>query len=235
MRIRVLIADDHQILRQGLRAMLEKEPNIEVVGEVENGRAAVQMAKKLAPHVVLMDVAMPDLNGLDATRQIRNESPKVKVIALSMHDDRRFVLNMLKCGASGYLLKDCAFKEILQAIHSVMDDRSYLSLGITDHVVKGLVYGSPGDGATAFSLLTPREREVLQLIAEGNSTQKIADMLYVSMKTVETHRVTMMNKLNIFNVAQLTKYAISEGLTSVKLSSPSSQEAVAGKAAGSSP
>jgi DNA-binding NarL/FixJ family response regulator len=216
MAITVLIADDHQIVRQGLRTLLEREPDLKVVAQSEDGRTTVRLARELAPEVIIMDVAMPDLNGIEATRQIVTERPQVKVIALSMYADRRFVVNMLKAGASGYLLKDCAYEELVRAIRVVLAHKTYLSPGVTDIVVKDYVQGTPDQGASVFSLLSPREREVLQLMSEGKSTNQIADSLHVSVKTVETHRQQVMHKLNIHNVAGLTKYAIREGLTSVE-------------------
>jgi DNA-binding NarL/FixJ family response regulator len=217
MAIKVLIADDHQIVRQGLRTLLEGEPDLKVVAQSEDGRTTVRLARELAPEVIIMDVAMPDLNGIEATRQIVTERPQVKVIALSMYADRRFVVNMLKAGASGYLLKDCAYEELVRAIRVVLAHKTYLSPGVTDIVVREYAQGGPTDqGASVFSLLSPREREVLQLMSEGKSTNKIADSLHVSVKTVETHRQQVMHKLNIHNVAGLTKYAIREGLTSVE-------------------
>lgn len=217
MAINVIIADDHQIVRQGLRILLEKEPNLEVVAEADDGRTTVRLVRELHPDVVIMDVAMPDLNGIEATRQIVMESPKVKVIALSMYADKRFVVNMLKAGASGYLLKDCAFEELTRAIQVVSSHRTYLSSGVTDLVVKDYVSGSPPSAPSVFSVLTPREREVLQLMSEGKSTNMIADCLHVSVKTIETHRQQVMQKLNLRSIAELTKYAIREGLTSLEI------------------
>jgi DNA-binding NarL/FixJ family response regulator len=216
MAIKVLIADDHQIVRQGLRTLLEKEPDLQVVAEADDGRATVQLVREMLPDVVIMDVAMPDLNGIEATRQIVAEFPKIKVIALSMYADRRFVVNMLKAGASGYLLKECAFEELVRAIRLVLSHKTYLSPGVTDIVVKDFVQGAPGTEPSVFSVLSPREREVLQLMAEGKSTSQIASSLYVSVKTVETHRQQVMQKLNIHSIAELTKYAIREGLTSLE-------------------
>ncbi len=215
MNIRIIIADDHQIVRQGLSTLLAKEPDMEVVAEAENGRKAVQLTKEMSPHVVIMDVNMPDLNGIEATRQILHANPGVRVIALSMHTDRRFVVNMLKAGASGYLLKDCAFEELAQAIRLVMANKTYLSPGVSDIVIKDYVQGLSAPGSSAFSVLTAREREVLQLMAEGKSTSQIAEHLHISVKTVETHRQQVMHKLGIHSIAELTKYAIREGLTSL--------------------
>lgn len=216
MATRIIIADDHQILRQGLKTLLEKEPDMEVVAEAEDGRKTVLLVKELIPHIVIMDVNMPDLNGIEATRQILTEYPEVKVIALSMHADRRFVINMLKAGAHGYLLKDCAFEELAHAIRLVMANKTYLSPGVAEIVVKDYVHRLPSPTQSAFSVLTAREREVLQLMAEGKSTSQIADLLHISVKTVETHRQQIMHKLGIRSVAELTKYAIREGLTSLE-------------------
>ncbi|MDI6852896.1 MAG: response regulator transcription factor [Deltaproteobacteria bacterium] len=216
MSIRIIIADDHQIVRQGLSTLLAKEPDMEVVAEAENGRKVVQLAKELSPHIVIMDVNMPDLNGIEATRQILHASPAIKVIALSMHTDRRFVVNMLKAGASGYLLKDCAFEELSHAIRLVMANKTYLSPGVSDIVIKDYVQGLSTPGSSAFSVLTAREREVLQLMAEGKTTSQIAEHLHISVKTVETHRQQVMHKLGIHSIAELTKYAIREGLTSLE-------------------
>ena len=217
MGIRIIIADDHQILRQGLKSLLEKEPDMEVVGEAENGRRILTLVKELVPHVVVMDVKMPELNGIEATRQILSELPQVKVIALSMCGDHHFVTNMLKAGAHAYLLKEGAFEELIQAIRLVMNNKTYLSPGVTGIVVEDYVNGSPGPAQTVFSMLTPREREVLQLLAEGKRTSEIAELLHIGVKTVETHRWQIMNKLGIRNLAELTKYAIREGLTSLEL------------------
>ena len=215
MTIKVFIADDHQIVRQGLRTLLEREPDLEVVAEAENGRSTVRLARERHPEVIIMDVAMPDLNGIEATRQIISEMPKVKVIALSMYADRRFVANMLKAGASGYLLKDCASEELVRAIRVVMAHKTFLSPGVADIVVKDYVQAPLGREASVFSILSNREREVLQLMAEGKSTNQIAECLHVSVKTVETHRQQMMQKLKMHSVAELTKYAIREGLTTL--------------------
>lgn len=210
MSIRVLLADDHKIVREGLRSLLEKQHGIEVIAEAENGRTAVRLARKLSPDVVVMDIAMPDLNGIGATFQIIAESPGVKVIALSMHSDRRFVARMFKAGASGYLLKDCAFEELDRAINAVVANQIYLSPGIAGVVVEDFVSHLPDTD------LTPRECEVLQLLAEGNGTKQIASRLHVSVKTIEAHRRQIMEKLGIHSIAELTKYAIREGLTSLE-------------------
>ena len=215
MKIKVLLADDHQILREGLRAMLEKEYNMEVLGEAADGREALRLIREKTPDVIVMDITMPGLNGVEATRQIRTEFPQIKVVALSMHDDKRFVLNMLKAGASGYLLKDGGFKEVVKAINAVMANKTYLSPDITDVVLTDYLKNLKLQEVSVFALLSPREREVLQLIAEGKTTLQIADVMHVSAKTIETHRHHIMQKLQITSIAELTKYAIREGLTDI--------------------
>lgn len=214
MSLRILLADDHKITRQGLRSLLEKQPDIEVVAEAEEGRTAVRLARELVPNVVIMDVRMPDLNGMQATHQIVSEFPKVKIIALSMHSDSMFVVEMLRSGASGYVLKDCAFEELTRAIRTVMDNKIYLSPAISGVVVDDYLHRLQKVDYSDSEVLSDREREVLQLLAEGKSTKQIALKLHISNKTVETHRRQIMNKLDIHTVAQLTKYAISRGLTS---------------------
>jgi two-component system response regulator NreC len=217
--IKVVLADDHQIVRHGLRSLLSAEPDIVVVGEADNGRAVVRLVQELSPQVVIMDISMPDLNGIEATRQILSDFSGVKVIALSMHSDSLFVLNMFKAGASGYLLKDCALEELVKAVRTVMNRKVYLSPSISDIVVKDFVIGwSPEDSSSsAYSILTAREREVLQLMAEGKTTTQIAESLCISVKTVEAHRKQLMTKLDIHSVAELTKYAIRQGLTTLEV------------------
>jgi len=212
--MKIIIADDHKIVREGLRALIDKQQGMEVVGEADNGRLVVQMAKDLSPDVVIMDIAMPDMNGIEASRSILAELNNVKIIGLSMHSDRRFVVEMLKAGASGYLLKDCAFEELIQAIRTVHSDHIYLSPEISDIMIKDYVHNI-SDSPSVFSLLTTREREVFQLLAEGKSTKEIAFALGVSIKTVETYRQQVMEKLDIHSIAELTKFAIREGITSL--------------------
>lgn len=216
MSTKILLADDHKIIREGLRALLEKEPDMEVVGEAQDGLTTIKLAKKLLPNIVIMDIGMPDMNGIDATRQIFSETQGIKVIALSMHSDRRFVLQMLKAGASGYLLKDSAFEELALAIKTVMAGQPYLSPKIMDVVIKEYIVSLPKNEESVFTKITVREREVLQLITEGKSTKQIAAFLNVSVKTIETHRQQIMEKLDIHSIAELTKYAIREGLTSLE-------------------
>lgn len=217
MSIRIIIADDHQIVRQGLRVLLEKEPDMQVVGEAEDGPSTVRMAKELAPHVILMDIKMPVLNGIEATRQILTDLPDVKIIALSMYPDQRFVTNMLRSGARGYVLKDCAFEELIQAIRMVVANKTYLCPSVTEVVVKDYVNLNPSPNQNSFAVLTAREREVLRLLTEGRRTSQIAQLLEISVKTVDTHRQQIIHKLGIRSLAELTKYAIREGLTSLEL------------------
>ena len=215
MSIRIIIADDHEIVRNGLRSLIEKEPDIEVIAEADNGRTAVRIALELAPDVVIMDIGMPDMNGIEAARQIIVAMPAIKVIALSMHAEKRYVMEMLKAGASGYILKDNAYEELARAIRTALNNRTYLSPQVAEIVIGDYVQLAQTANCSVFSLLSPREREVLQLLAEGNSTAQIADRLCVSVKTVETYRQHIMEKLNIRSIAELTKYAIREGLTSL--------------------
>ena len=217
MSTRIIIADDHTIVRHGLAKLIEAEDDMEVIAQTENGLSTVELARELSPDVVVMDVAMPDLNGIDATQQILHENPKIEVLALSMHSGKKFVTAMLQAGATGYLLKDCALEELISAIRTVIDGKTYLSPSITDIVVQSYVRNADRKDNSAFSILSQREREVLQLMAEGNTTKQIALRLHISPKTVEGHRLRLMNKLDIDNVAQLTKYAIQEGLTSPEL------------------
>jgi len=213
MSTKILLADDHQIMREGLVALLEQEPGLEVVGQAADGRAAVRLARELSPQVVVMDVTMPDLNGIDATRQILEENRQIKVVALSMHADRRFVKGMLQAGASAYLLKHSASQELIQAIQLVMNNRVYLSPEVAGVVVED--YKAPASDSSAFAVLTPREREVLQLVAEGKTPRQIAGALHLGLKTVEAYRRQIMEKLGLNSIAELVKYAVREGLASL--------------------
>jgi len=213
---RILLADDHKIIREGLRTLIEKQADMKVVAEAEDGRTTVRLANELQPDVVIMDISMPDLNGIEAARQVSSDCPGMKIVALSMHSDRRFVIEMFKAGSSGYMLKDCAFEELARAIREVTANRIYLSPSISDKVISDYIRNLPPEEESAFSALSHREREVLQVLAEGFSTKEIAAKLSVSTKTVETHRQNIMHKLGIFSVAELTKYAIREGLTSLE-------------------
>ena len=211
MNIRILLADDHEILRHGLSRSFQQTEDIEVIGQAKDGHTAVELARELSPTIIVMDIGMPDLNGVEATRLITKESPRVKIIGLSMHSSNKYVREMFKAGASGYLLKDCPFDELAKAIRTVAEGKAYVSPSIGETVINNYV-GDPEE-ETAFSLLSQREREVLQLLSEGKTTKQVAGQLHISPKTVEAHRLRIMNKLKIDNIAQLTKYAIQEGLT----------------------
>jgi len=216
MKTRIILADDHKVMRAGLRNLISQESDLEVVAEASTGREAVELCHEHEPDLVLMDIAMPELNGIEACRQVRDELPRVRVLALSMHADKQYAAGMLGAGASGYLLKDCAYDELVEAIRTVAAGRTYLSPEITGVVLRDYVDRLSGrDAESAFSVLTDREREVLQLVAEGHTTKQIAEKLYVSVKTVESHRQNIMDKLEIRTIAELTKYAIREGLTSL--------------------
>ncbi len=215
MKTRILIADDHKILRAGLCALLEKQPDMEVIGEADSGARAVSLAKKKSPHLIIMDINMPDMNGIEATKRILSENDGIKVLALSMYADKGYVINMLKAGASGYLLKDCALEELANAIRAIMDNKTYLSPVLVDSILKDLIDLATKDDLSVYSILTSREREVLQRLAEGRTTKEIAFDLGISIKTVETHRQQISAKLGMSSIAELTKYAIREGLTSL--------------------
>jgi len=214
MTIRLLLADDHPIYRAGLRLLLEKQPDVEILAEFGDGLGAVEAARTQKPDLVVIDVSMPGMNGLEATRRITAESPRVKVLCLSMHSDRRFVDAALRSGARGYLLKECALEQLVSAIRAVLAGQIYVSPGLGDVVLDG--YRAEGHVGSALSLLTSREREVLQLLAEGHATIDIAKRLCVSVKTVGTHREHLMQKLRTQSLSGLTKFAIREGLTSAE-------------------
>ncbi len=213
MTIRILLADDHKIVREGLKALLDKESGIEVAAVAEDGRSAVQLALELHPDVAVIDIGMPGMNGIEATRCIAVDNPGTRILVLSMHSARRYVLEALSAGAKGYILKDCASEELARALRIVAANETYLSPKIAGILVKDCVNLLPVEREANASILSRREREVLQLIAEGHNTKEIAYMLDVSAKTVETHRQQLMKKLNLQSVAGLTRYAIREGLT----------------------
>lgn len=215
MPVRILLVDDHHMIREGLRSLLENDTGFEIVGEADNGRRAVELAAEVKPDVVIMDVAMPTLNGVEATQRILQNAPGTKVVALSMHTDRQYVGRMLEAGACAYVLKDSAFEELAVAIETVLSGRTYLCPRVASVVVDSYVR-KPAEGKDTIARLTPREREVLQLTAEGHSTKEIAFSLNVSVKTIETHRRNIMEKLDIHSVAELTKYAVRLGLTSLE-------------------
>jgi two-component system NarL family response regulator len=209
MTTRILLVDDHELMREGLRSILEKDKDVEIVGETSSGREAVALARTLEPDVVVMDVGMKDLNGIDASRQIRSEFPDVQVIALSSHSDSRYVSAMLEAGACGYVLKANAYADLREALRAAQQGKIYLCAEVTRAVVDASLRG----GGPVASVLSEREREVLQLLAEGLTSPQIGKRLYIATSTVETHRRAIMRKLDIHSVADLTKWAIREGLT----------------------
>ncbi len=210
MSIRIVVADDHNLVRGGICALLKNETDLVVVGEAKNGREAIQAVQDVKPDVVLMDISMPEMNGLEATCRIRSEFPKVKVLCLSMHKEDDIVASALEMGAAGYLVKDCCREELVRAIRTVAAHQTYISPSVAAQVVERL---RACPGKQPISMLTSREREVLQLLAEGYSTKKIASLLRLSIKTIASHREHLMQKLGIANVAGLTKFAIQHGLT----------------------
>jgi DNA-binding NarL/FixJ family response regulator len=208
--MRILIADDHTLVRAGLTSLIARLPEMEVVAEAADGRQALRLVRDLQPDIVLMDIAMPGLNGLESAERIHGIHPKVKIIILSMHASEEYVAQALKAGASGYLLKDAATAELEMALKSVSMGQFYLSPSISRQVVDNFLRGGP----TGVELLTPRQREILQLIAEGKGTRDIAETLHLSVKTVETHRAQLMERLDIHDVAGLIRYALKKGLIS---------------------
>jgi two-component system response regulator NreC len=212
-RIRVLLADDHRMMREGIRALLERQDDIEVVAEAADGREAVHLATQLCPDVVVMDVSMPMLNGIEATRQIRRDCPGVRVLILTVHESEDYVAQLLSAGASGYIIKRAAGDELVSAIRTVYEGEAFLHPSIAKVVIEDYVRRlQEGDGVSAQDVLTAREREVLQLIAEGYTNREIADLLHLSIKTVQNHRSNIMNKLDLHDRGELIKYAIQQGI-----------------------
>ena len=209
-KLRIIIADDHTLVRAGLVTLINRMPDAEVVGEAGDGRELLKLVRELQPDVALMDIAMPGLNGLEAAERVHNDYPKIKVVILSMHANEEYVAQALKAGASGYLLKDAATAELEMALKVVAQGQFYLSPSISRQVVDSYLHGGP----TGLDLLSPRQREILQLIAEGKSTREIAELLHLSVKTVETHRAQLMDRLDIHDTAGLVRYALRKGLIS---------------------
>jgi DNA-binding NarL/FixJ family response regulator len=216
--IRILLADDHSLVRAGIRALVQRVNGVEVVGEASNGREAFRLVKECEPDVVLMDVAMPELNGLDAIPRILQQDPKIAVIILSMHATREYVQRALQAGAAGYVLKNAAVDELETAIRTVARGEKYLTPAISEQVIAGM--SAPkreaGGSPVPAESLTQRQREILQLIAEGRTTREIAKILHISVKTVETHRTLLMARLNLHEVAGLVRYAIRIGLVTLE-------------------
>jgi two-component system response regulator NreC len=215
-KIRVLIADDHRLVRAGIRSLLEGHSDIEVVGEAGSGQEAIEQTMRLQPDVILMDIAMGDLSGLEATQEIKERAPQVNVLALTMHDREEYFFAMLKAGALGYVLKESEPAELLAAIRAVQRGEAFLSPGVTKAVLEDYLAQHPNQIASRYDSLSLREKEVLRLAAEGKTTREIADILHLSAKTVEKHRASMMHKLGLHSLPELIKYAIRKGLIEVE-------------------
>jgi two-component system, NarL family, response regulator NreC len=212
---RILLADDHVVMRSGLRLLLERQPNLQVVAEAADGQEAVRLAAAEKPEVVIMDIAMPHLNGVEATRQIVNRNPETAVVILSMHSDESYVLRSLKAGARAYLLKDSAEADLIAAIHAIQEGKSFFSPGVRRILKEDYMHQLAKLGVEdTYELLTPREREVLQLVAEGKSNKEVANLLNLSLYTVETHRTHILQKLNLHSVPELILYAVRKGIIS---------------------
>jgi two-component system response regulator NreC len=214
-KIKVLVADDHTILRQGIKSLLANEEEIEVIGEAKDGREALTIIEETLPDVILMDIAMPGLNGLEATRRIKKKFPRMKVLVLTMYTNEEYIFQILNAGANGYLVKETAFQDLISAIKAVYKNEAFMSPSISKKVINSYIKRAQNDEEVTCEVLTTREREILQLIAEGNSSKKIAELLFISPKTVETHRTHIMDKLNIHNRTGLVKYAIRKGIVDV--------------------
>lgn len=212
-KLKIVLAEDHTILREGLRALLSADPGFEIIGEAQNGREAVRCVERLEPDLLLMDLSMPRMSGMDAIREIKNRYPDIKIIALTVHKTEEYLLTTLKAGADGYVLKDATHEELVMAIKNVMSGKSYLSPGVSEKVIEGYLEGRESNRSLSpWETLSQREREVLKLIAEGFKNKEIAEDLCISLKTVEKHRANLMKKLDLHNAAALTVYAVQKGL-----------------------
>lgn len=214
-KIKIIIVDDHRIVREGIRNLLSSESDIEVLAECENGREAIKLVHKHNPDVTLMDISMPELNGIEAIAQITHSMPNTRIIILTMHSEHSFIWKAFKAGAYAYLLKDCAAEELVAAIRHVNSGKKYISNDISDTILQDFIDSKWNDGTAADVTLSVREKEVLQLLAEGKSTKSIAEILFIGNKTVESHRKNIMEKIKVHSLPELTKYAIRSGLTSV--------------------
>jgi two-component system response regulator NreC len=213
---RIVIAEDHTILREGLRLLLSSDPEFEVVGEAEDGRDAIRCVENLSPDLVLMDLSMPRMNGLEAIKEIKKRSPETKIITLTVHKTEEYILATLQAGADGYVLKDSTHSELVIAIKNVLIGKRYLDSGISEKVIEGYLEGKRAlKTKSPWDTLTPREREILKLIAEGYKNKEIADYLFISLKTVEKHRSNLMKKLDLHSVAALTAFAMGKGLVNL--------------------
>jgi len=217
-KTKIIIADDHRMVRQGLINLFSTKKNVEVLAETGSGQEVVHLALTHYPDIVIIKIGMPDLNGMEATKQILSKNPNIKIIALSVHTEKKYVMGMLDAGASGYLLKSCSFQELLTAIKVVLSGKIYLCHDVSGVVVESALSSEQNKIESLFSLLSQREREILQLLSEGHKNKSIAEKLHISTKTVQVHRTHLKKKLNLNSTAELTKYAISKGLTSVELS-----------------
>ena len=217
-KTKIIIADDHRMVRQGLINLFSTQKNFEVIAETGSGQEVVQLALTHFPDIVIVKIGMPDLNGMEATKQILSKNSTIKIIALSVHTEKQYVMGMLDAGSSGYLLKSCPFQELLTAIEIVLSGRIYLCHDVSRVVVESALSSEQNKSGSLFSLLSQREREILQLLSEGHQNKSIAEKLHISTKTVQVHRTHLKKKLNLNNTAELTKYAISKGLTSIDMS-----------------
>ena len=212
-KLRIVLADDHTILREGLRSLLSADPNFDIIGEADDGRKAVRCVEKLGPDLLLMDLSMPRMSGMDAISEIKKRYPETKIIALTVHKTEEYLLTTLQAGVDGYVLKDATHDELVMAIHNVMAGKRYLSPGISERVIEGYLEGKEDSlSVSSWQKLSQREREVLKLIAEGYKNKEIAEDLCISLKTVEKHRANLMKKLDLHNAAGLTVYAMEKGI-----------------------
>jgi DNA-binding NarL/FixJ family response regulator len=215
MKTRIVLVDDHQMFREGLSALIGSRTELEIVGSAANGKDALSLVGDLSPDIVIMDVGMPEMNGIETVRQMKRLFPDIQVLALSAHHEHHIILDMLRAGATGYVLKESSFDELVAAIHSLMQNRIFISSLVSSSLIMEFAHNSAMITGSAYSLLTSRELEILQAVAEGKSTKEIAQTLSISVKTVETHRQQLMDKLDMHSIAELTKYAIREEITPV--------------------